>query len=120
MSKNLTLKFLILFILSVFVAQNELLAQTIVADCTTNGASQVTVGNCYTGLSFNQTLGNPAISTCSVTGTNHRDGWVWFNAVSTTTTITFTNTNNRDAAIFVYTGCGSTPVACVNATTAAS
>ncbi|MFM1998399.1 MAG: hypothetical protein RL204_346, partial [Bacteroidota bacterium] len=116
MSKIFSLKFLVASLLVTFLGSSNLFAQTPSVDCGTGGTAQVTVGNCYSGLSFGLALGNPTINSCGVSGTNNRDGWVWFNAVSNTTIISFTGTNNRNAALFVFEGCGSTPV-CANAST---
>ncbi|MEO8086602.1 MAG: IPT/TIG domain-containing protein, partial [Bacteroidota bacterium] len=91
-------------------------------DCGTNGSQQITVNtnSCNTtSFDFNSSIGSPSLTgTCASGGS--QDGWGWFNATGTSTTVTASpsGNNDRNIALMVYSGtCGSmTLVACVNAT----
>ena len=88
--------------------------QTPSAACTDSAAQQVLVGSCATGLTISDaTVNDPVASSC---GVPTYDGWLWFDATSSKTSVCFYNTSNRNAAIYLYTGNpGSlTEVACEN------
>jgi hypothetical protein len=115
MSKNLTLKYILILLLSTLFSASKVFSQSSTADCSTNAAQQVTLGTCAT-ITASSTLGNPTLSDCS-TSTSGEDGWVWFTAASATSTVSYTpTTTGRDVAIFVYATCGATThFACANA-----
>ncbi|HRH66274.1 MAG TPA: hypothetical protein PLU53_08255, partial [Bacteroidia bacterium] len=88
-------------------------AQTISGDC--SGAQQITVGNCTSNQNVsNTTVNDPTVSGCNTSAA--RDGWFYFVAGTTRSTVYFNNNSSRNAAIHVYTGtCASlTQVACMN------
>lgn len=93
--------------------QNRMSAQTISGNC--SGAQQITVGNCTSNQDVNDgTVNDPSASGCL--SSLSRDGWYYFVATSTKTTIYFNNNSGRDPLLAVYTGtCGSlTLVGCSN------
>jgi len=77
-------------------------------------AQQIIVGNCATGLIIDDaTVNDPVASSCDAPV---KDGWLWFDATSSKTSICFYNTSSRDVAMYVYTSkITLTEVACVNA-----
>jgi hypothetical protein len=113
------LKFLlnIISILLLFYSIS-LKAQTPTADCSKSSTAEIPYSGC-TGqfVDFNTgfTLGSPGTSSCPVDGGNN-DGWGWFTAGSTSTTVYYSTTSG-DPMIFVYSGtCGGvlTQQACVD------
>jgi hypothetical protein len=116
MLKHLTLKYILILLVSTFFGASGAFAQSSSSpDCSTNATQQITLGTCAT-ITASATLGNPTLSDCS-TSTSGKDGWVWFTAASATSTVSYTPTTmGRDVAIFVYATCGATThFACVNA-----
>ncbi len=79
-------------------------SQTPSNDCTTAGASQITVNCTPVSFTAGTAIGSPAFSGC-YGGT--QDAWAWFTATSQESIIEYWNPN-RDAAIYVYSGtCGA-------------
>jgi len=90
------------------------------SDCGTNASQQITVNNnnCNTtSFDFNSNIGSPSLTgTCANGGA--RDGWGWFTATGTSTTVSCdpSGNNARNVALLIYSGtCGAlTLVTCVD------
>jgi hypothetical protein len=80
-------------------------AQTAGDDCGLLAAQQMTVGSSCNPTLFevNTALGLPAMTPCNGFTATGEDGWAWFTATSTSTTIDYTH-YNRDAQIHIYNG----------------
>ncbi len=118
--KKITFIWASMFLL-LFTAITSTFAISPTSDCGTNGSQQITVNNnnCNTtSFDFSSSIGSPSLSgTCASGGT--QDGWGWFNANGTSTTVSATpsGSNPRNIALMIYTGtCGSLSlVTCINA-----
>ena len=92
MSKNLTLKYFIIALISTLSSATVMFGQTASSDCAAGTGTGLTIGTAAT-VSAANTLGNPTLSSanCNMTSTNaQRDVWYWFTATAASTTVTFT------------------------------
>ena len=112
------IKAFILWILLTFTQAVHAISPT--SDCGTNSSQQISVSNnnCNeTSFDFSSSVGSPSLTgTCATGGT--RDGWGWFTATGTSTTVSCdpSGSDARNVALMIYSGsCGSlTLVTCVN------
>lgn len=121
MSKNLTLKYFIIALISTLSSATVMFGQTASADCAVGNNTALTIGTAVT-VNSQQTLGNPTLSSTncgmtSATTSARRDVWYWFTATAASTTVTFTPSGGRDAGLIVYSGCTTTVMGCSNAGT---
>lgn len=82
-------------------------AQTISNACSDASGQQIVVGNVTASQNVSDgTVNDPTPTTCATSPS--KDGWFWFDATSSSTTIVFNNSSNKDAVLYGYSGsCGS-------------
>lgn len=82
-------------------------AQTISSACSNATGQQIVVGSATSSQNVSDgTINDPTPTACATSPS--KDGWFWFDATSTSTTVVFNNTSNKDAVIYGYSGsCGS-------------
>ena len=95
----------------------QIMAQVPSNNCNTNVNQEITVGSSCNSFFFDvsSNIGAPALVPCIGIGATGLDGWGWFTATATSTTIDYLHYND-DVQIYVYTGaCGAlTQIACAD------
>ncbi len=88
-----------------FIGINKSYSQIASDNCGLAAANQMPVGSVCNPILFeiNTALGAPAMTPCNGFTATGEDGWAWFTATSTTTTIDYTH-YDRDAQIHIYSG----------------
>lgn len=89
----------------IMIHSEDLISQTPGDNCGLAAAQQMTVGSSCNPVAFdiNSALGAPAMTACNGFLATGEDGWAWFTATGTSTTIDYTH-YNRDAQIHIYSG----------------
>jgi hypothetical protein len=121
MSKNFTLKYFIIALISTLLSATSMFAQSATTDCAAGTGTAITIGTAVT-VNNQTNLGSPTLSATNCGMTNatssaRRDVWYWFTAIAPSMTVTFTPSNSRDAGLIVYDACTTTVLGCSNSGT---